>query len=270
MVNVGSVFQIAVPGAAESSTTLLPDTLLVVDAIEEEGLACRCESRFPDALHGLSPETILAVGMRPTCEATEFSFRLAGDVGAEPMIGCEVWASASVDRAGTFVGSIGPQGSIVVAPGVGATWLHLVCGPVVLESHPVVPGWQEQRTVSTAITRETLTVAALLKDCDHDLTELVTLRDAYAARCRYRREAGRTEEAESLGQELSKVLDEQVPRLREKFRRRRDQLEGTAAMSDARWQAEWTRVQEQLDALLRQPSIEEPPPADAGAKEEGN
>jgi hypothetical protein len=254
MVAAGSVFQIAVRVEQAERDSILPDSFLVVEDIDDRGLQCRWVSRFKNPLDERTAADWIAVGARPTRPATEFQL-VRDDRGApKPFAGCDVWSANAVDDPGQFIGRADNDGRVVVSGDGSVRWLRMMLGAVSLESRPVLPGWQARQVIGSQVNAQTLQTATALSDCRDDLLELTALRETYLARCKFREDAGRVDDAAELRKELQTLLEEQVSQLKDRFRQRRNRVAVSGSDGAQRWQREWTELMQTLELLLKDPS----------------
>ena len=267
MVRNGSVFEVVMRDSDSGDSLLESPILLVVEKIDDQGIACRATVRGKNPWESLPPDAWLAVGVRARHANTTFRLMLADGPDTGPLTGCDVWLADRLDRSGVFAGHVSSRGEVNVPSQGSVQWLHVKVGSITLFSYPVFVGAESVQTIRSNLSPNVLLESAVLTNCRDDVAELIALRDTYVVRHQHRIEAGREAEAATLWDEMRNVIKPRAEGVSEEIRNRRHAIMSSGSSRDDRCGPHWTELSSQLSELERQVAAEtkaSPEPVESG------
>lgn len=178
----------------------VPWTLLVVQSVTDQGVACQIASGLRYPLRGSSGFRLerIALLARPTMEKTVLRLHIR-DHPEQPVRGCAVYAVKPDTNQTTLIGRSDAQGIVPILPGdEPVRILYIRYGDRVMARLPILPGWKSEQLASLPDDAVRLEAEGFVKGIQEQLIDLVVRRKVMAVRIRRRIADENYDEAEQL------------------------------------------------------------------------
>lgn len=193
---------------APGKSTLIEWTFLTATESSGSGVTCRLHTGLKSpVIPDYHPQRQRwAIGVSPSSSGTTLRLVSRGN-DAEPLEGCDVWAeeppSSGAAAKPVAIGRSNRRGEVLVPAGPQAVRTVVIRhGDDVLARVPIVPGLVEELPLALAFDRKRLEFESALDQLADDLIDAAARREVLAERIRAAEQAGQTQDAAKLRDQL--------------------------------------------------------------------